>query len=80
MSKIFEWLGLSPTEEDKKISLMIKNGYPTKVVGRGTVMVDESAILNDENFKKLRLRAKKNRKWLLRLPSTYVVQTKIISL
>jgi hypothetical protein len=59
MSKIFEWLGLSPTEEDKKISLMIKNGYPTKVVGRGTVMVDESAILNDENFKKLRLRAKK---------------------
>lgn len=59
MSKIFQWLGLSPTEEDKKISAMIKNGYPSKVVGRGTIMIDESAVLDDENFQKMRGLAKK---------------------
>jgi hypothetical protein len=39
MTKLFQWFGLSPTQEQKKTSAMVKNGYPTKVVGRGAVMV-----------------------------------------
>lgn len=59
MSKIFQWLGLSPTEEEKRISSMIKNGYPSKVVGRGTIMIDEAAVVNDENFKKMLAQGKR---------------------
>ena len=57
MTTLFQWFGLSPTQEQKETSAMIKNGYPTKVVGRGPVMVDADVVLRDENFQQLRVRA-----------------------
>lgn len=47
-----------PSDEQRQISRLIKNGYPAKVVGRGTVMVDSNTVFADARFQHLKSQAK----------------------
>ncbi|WP_028672662.1 hypothetical protein [Saccharospirillum impatiens] len=52
-------LGLSPSEEDKKLKKLVENSYTsTRVVGRGTVKIDPNEVRNTKEFQDAREEAK----------------------
>lgn len=56
---ILRMLGLSPSEEDKKLKKLVDNTYTSvRVVGRGTVKIDPHEVRNTKEFKKAREDAK----------------------
>ena len=59
LTTIMYWVGLKQSPENKAISDLVKNGYKSKMVGRGTTLVDVDEVMRDENFLAFRKRAKK---------------------
>ena len=56
---ILRMLGLSPSEEDKKLKQLVENSYTSlRVVGRGTVKIDPKEVRNTEEFKRANKAAK----------------------
>lgn len=56
---ILRMLGLSPSEEDKKLKQLVENSYTSvRVVGRGTVKIDPKEVRTTQEFKKAREDAK----------------------
>lgn len=52
-------LGLSPSEEDKKLKKLVENSYASiRVVGRGTVKIDPNEVRNTKEFQDAREEAK----------------------
>ncbi len=52
-------LGLSPSEEDKKLKKLVENSYSSiRVVGRGTVKIDPNEVRNTKEFQDAREEAK----------------------
>lgn len=59
MRKVLQFLGLAPTEQDKKMIALVNKGYSsTRVVGRGTVKIDPSEVNQCEHVKQARRYAK----------------------
>jgi len=56
---ILQMLGLSPSEEDKKLKRLVENSYASvRVVGRGTVKIDPKEVRTTQEFKQARKDAK----------------------
>lgn len=56
---ILRMLGLSPSEEDKKLKQLVEGSYASlRVVGRGTVKIDPKEVRETREFKKARADAK----------------------
>lgn len=50
--KLLVLLGLAPSKNDEKIQELVVNSYKNvRVVGRGTVKIDASEVLNSRQFK-----------------------------
>lgn len=56
---ILTTLGLSPSEDDKKLKELVENSYNSvRVVGRGTVKIDPNEVRKTKEFQKAREDAK----------------------
>jgi hypothetical protein len=56
---IWQILGLSPSESDKKLKALVSNTYTNvNVVGRGTVNIDPVEVRNSREFKEAQQHAK----------------------
>lgn len=53
------YLGLAPSENDKKIKALVDNSYKSlRVVGRGTIVIDPKEVRATESFKRDMQKAK----------------------
>lgn len=57
--KLLQLIGIIQTPENKAMSELVKSGYKSSVVGRGTVMVDVEDVMADPNFINFRAKAKR---------------------
>lgn len=56
---LFSWLGLTPSDADKKLKQLVQNSYESvQVVGRGTVKIDPQEVRNSVEFRRARAQAK----------------------
>ncbi len=56
---LLQMLGLSPSEQDKKLKMLVENSYASvRVVGRGTVKIDPEEVRNTEEFRQARNNAR----------------------
>jgi hypothetical protein len=56
---IWQILGLSPSESDKKLKALVGNTYTNvNVVGRGTINIDPVEVRNSSEFKEAQKQAK----------------------
>lgn len=56
--KLLQILGLSPSEQDKKLKKLVDNSYKSvRIVGRGTVKIDPKEVRDTEEFRKARREA-----------------------
>lgn len=56
---LLRMLGLSPSEQDKKLKQLVENSYASvRVVGRGTVKIDPEEVRKTEEFKQARNNAR----------------------
>jgi hypothetical protein len=55
LTKLFQWLGLAPTDDERKVlDALNKNGLKSmRVVGRGTLIMDAEEARNTEKFKRM---------------------------
>lgn len=60
MMNLLTMLGLAPSESDKELVRLVKDSYSNiQVVGRGTIKIDANEVINSEEFKKARVKARK---------------------
>lgn len=56
---LLRMLGLSPSEQDKKLKQLVENSYASvRVVGRGTVKIDPEEVRKTDEFKQARNNAR----------------------
>ncbi|WP_130413123.1 hypothetical protein [Fluviicoccus keumensis] len=52
MGILFGLLGLSPSDDERKVMETVKKSYSSlRVVGRGTVVINPADVIKDDNFK-----------------------------
>lgn len=58
MSMVLELLGLKLSEKQQDIKNLVEKSYKTvRVVGRGTVKIDESEVVKSKGFREAREKA-----------------------
>ena len=51
--RILKFLGLAPTEDDKRLQELVQNTYKSvRVIGRGTVRIDPKEVRESAEFQK----------------------------
>ena len=57
--KLLQYLGLAPSEQDKKLKKLVNESYDSlRVVGRGTVKIDPREVSQTPEFKRAKQQAK----------------------
>lgn len=56
---ILQWMGLAPSESDKRLNELVNGSYKSvRVVGRGTIKIDPTEVYASDEFKSARKKAR----------------------